>query len=286
MTATATRTGLPQSVGPGAFAVADRQASERSLRGWLKQTWVLTVRQLLVVCREWPILAQIILMPAVTMLMFKVVLGDVVGEATGTDSAFGTVPLIILVSAMNGSMVAAVKLNLERQNGVLARLWVMPINRMADFSSRLAAEALRIVITTAVLVAAGHLIGFRFTQGVGPAIGLFAVAVVFGLAFAVLTLALAVNLPAGVPVALYLSLLMTLLMFFNSGFCPIDQYPGWLQPIVANQPMTPAIDAMRAMAAGGPLAADLWKVAGWAAGIAAVLGYPALRGYRRAAVGR
>ncbi|MFC0313337.1 ABC transporter permease [Gordonia phosphorivorans] len=260
--------------------------SETSLSAWWQQTLVLTGRQLLVAGRDIPTLVQVLIFPALTMVMFKVVLGDVIGQATGQDSVYGTVPLVILTSAMFGSVVSATRLNLERKTGLLSRLYVLPINRGADFGARVLAEIVRALITTLLLIAAGFAIGFRFTQGVGPAIGLVVVALAFAGAFAMLTLALAVNFRPGAPLVPYLGLLSSLLMFFNSGFSPIDMYPGWLQPIVANQPMTPAIDSMRALAAGGPLVADLTKVAIWVVVITLLTTVPALRGYQRAAAGR
>ncbi|MCH5644725.1 ABC transporter permease [Gordonia sp. ABSL49_1] len=267
------------------FPEPDR-LSEGAPKAWRNQTLVLTGRQLLVASRDVPTLVQVLVFPALTMLMFKVVLGDIVGGATGQDSAFGTVPLVVLVSAMSGSVVAATRLNMERRTGLLSRLWVLPVNRSADFSSRICGELARILVTTVLILAAGHLIGFRFTQGIGPAIGLVAIALAYGAAFAMVTLACAVNASPGAPLVQYLGLGTTLMMFFNSGFSPVEAYPGWLQPIVANQPMTPAIEAMRALAAGGPVAGDLTKVLIWT-GVLVVAGfYPALHGYRKAAAGR
>ncbi|MFT3661295.1 MAG: ABC transporter permease [Gordonia sp. (in: high G+C Gram-positive bacteria)] len=260
--------------------------SERSLLGWWRQTAVLTGRQLLVAFRDLPTLVQILIFPALTMLMFKVVLGDAVGKVTGVDSAFGIVPLVVLTSTMFGSAVSATRLNMERRSGLLSRLYVLPINRGADFSARVLAESLRALLTTIALVAAGFLIGFRFTQGVGPAIGIFVVAVAYATAFAMLTLALAVNAAPGAPLVSYLGMVSTLLMFFNSGFSPVDMYPGWLQPIVANQPMTPAIDLMRSFAAGGPIMGNLIKVGIWTVLMMGAATYPALQGYRKAAAGR
>lgn len=268
-----------------AFPVPD-QHPEHAFRAWWEQALVLTGRQLRVAVRDVPTLVSILIVPVLTMLMFKVVLGDIVGEATGRDSAFGTVPLVILTSAMAGSVVAATRLNLERRTGLLNRLWVLPINRSADFSSRAFAELVRILITTVLLLGLGHLIGFRFTQGVLPAIGLVAVALAYGAAFSMVTMACAVNARPGAPVLQYVGLVTTLLMFFNSGFSPVEAYPGWLQPVVAHQPMTPAIDVMRNLAAGGPLTAKLIEVAIWTGVILVAATYPALRGYRRAAAGR
>lgn len=260
--------------------------SERSPRSWLVQSAILTGRQLTVWFRDLSTVMQSMLIPALTMVMFDVVLGKSISQTTGQDSSFGTVPLVILVGAMFGSMAAAVRLNQERGTGLLARLYVLPINRGADVTSRIVAELVRILLSTIVLLAAGHLIGFRFTQGPIAALGLVGVAMMYGAAFSMVVLAAAVNARPGAPLVPMLSLLSSVLMFFNSGFAPVSSYPTWLQPIVENQPMTPAIEVMRSLAAGGPVMANLIKVTIWAAVMLTLATYPALRGYRKAATAR
>lgn len=255
------------------------------MRAWARQSAILAGRQVRVFARDVPTLLQALIFPALSMVMFKVVLGDVIGRATGQNSAYGTVPLVILVGAMFGTVASAARLNNERRTALLSRLYVLPLNRSADLTSRVIGEIVRVFVTTVILLAAGHLIGFRFTQGLGPALGLVGVALAYGAAFAIFTLAIAVSARPGSPVVPVLSLISTLLMFFNSGFAPVSGYPGWLQPIVANQPMTPAIEVMRSLAAGGPIAANLIKVAIWTVVITALSIKPALRGYRKAATG-
>lgn len=267
-------------------AVVSRPSNEKSLRTWLENSRVLTWRQLLVYVRNVPTVLQSLIIPAVSLVLIKVVLGDAIGDATGQDSLYGTVPLMILVGAMAGSTVSAIRLNKERSTGLLARLYVLPINRAADLTSRVAAETVRILVVTVILLAVGAAMGFRFSQGAPAAIALVAVPLVFGSAYAVFVLAIAVNSPSGAPLVQYLGLLMNVLMFFNSGFSPVEAYPGWLQPIVANQPMTPAVDLMRSLAAGGPITSNLIKVAIWAAVFVGASVYPALVGYRKAATAR
>ncbi|MFL1599732.1 ABC transporter permease [Gordonia amicalis] len=261
-------------------------AGERSPRALLDQALVLTGRQLAVLVRDRATVLQILLMPALTMLMFKVVLGDAVGKATGQDSVYGTVPLVILVSAMFGSLASAVRLNKERGTGLLGRLYVLPIHRAADLTSRVLCEVVRIVVTTVLLLLAGMLIGFRFTQGPFAAIGIIGVALMFGIAYSTFVLSVAVNVRPSVTLVPMLSLLSSVLMFFNSGFSPVEAYPTWLQPIVENQPMTPAIEVMRALASGGPITENMLKVIAWALTITVVCAVPALRGYRQAATSR
>jgi ABC-2 type transport system permease protein/oleandomycin transport system permease protein len=73
------------------------------------------------------------------------------------------------------------------------------------------------------------------------------------------------------------------LTFVSSAFVPISSMPGWLQAFANNQPVTYVINAMRSLAIGGPLAADLWKSIAWLAGIFIVFVPLAVRAYRRAA---
>ncbi|MGW0037979.1 ABC transporter permease [Gordonia sp. NPDC003376] len=258
-------------------------SAESSFAAWFAQTRALSARQLWVLFHEKSTFIQVFLMPVLTTVMLKVVLGEAIGRATGQDAAYGTVPLVIVVSAMFGSVVAGVRLNLERTSGLLSRLYVLPINRAADLSSRLVCEIVRMVLTTTVLITVGWLVGFRMNPDPWAILGIYGVAIGFGIAFASIVLALAVNFAPGAPLVPLLSLVSSVLMFFNTGFAPASEYPGWLEPIVANQPMSPAIEVMRALAAGGPITENLIKVILWTVGTLAVCLYPALRGYRKAA---
>ncbi len=124
--------------------------------------------------------------------------------------------------------------------------------------------------------------GFRFTQGIPATMLMLVVPIVFGMGFAMMVTVLA-TLSTKIPLVEMVSIVCTLLMFFNSGFVPVMAYPTWLQPIVANQPMSCAIDTMRALAVGGPLAEPMIKTLAWSLGMFVLFLVPAIRGYRRAA---
>ncbi|WP_051092640.1 ABC transporter permease [Jongsikchunia kroppenstedtii] len=255
------------------------------ITAWWRHSGLLLGRQIKVWLRDPGTLGQSIIFPALSMVMFKVVLGDTIGQATGQNSAYSTVPLVILVGAMFGGMATSVRLSVERRTGLLARLYVMPIHRGADLTSRIVAELLRILLTSIVLVAAGFLIGFRFTQGPWAALGILGVPLLYGAAFSIMTLALAVN-SSRIPLVPILSLFCSLMMFFNSGFAPVESFPTWLQGVVKYQPMSCAIEVMRSLAAGGPITENLIRTAIWAGAMLVIFTIPALIGYRRAATAR
>jgi ABC-2 type transport system permease protein len=225
---------------------------------------------------------QSLLYPALTLLMFRIVLGDSITAATGQPSIFGTVPMITLVGAMFGSIVSAVGLKGEKQNGLLSRFWTLPVHRASGLVGRMLAEAVRVLATTLVILAVGIALGFRFNQGVFAGLGLLLLPIIFGMGFAVMVTALA-TVSGDAPLVEIVSIAATLLMFFNSGFVPVSAYPPWLQPIVAAQPMSCAIDAMRGLSLGGPVMEPLLQTLAWSLGTIAVFLYPAIRGYRRAA---
>lgn len=225
---------------------------------------------------------QALVYPALTLLMFRIVLGNSISAATGTPSVYGTVPMIVLVGAMFGSIVSAVGLKTEKTSGLLSRFWTTPTHRAAGLVGRMMAEAVRVLATTIVIVAVGMAIGFRFNQGILSAIALFLLPIAFGIGFAVMVTFLA-TIAGDSPLVEIVSIACTLLMFFNSGFVPVLAYPPWLQPIVAAQPMSCAVDAMRGLSLGGPVLTPVLQTLAWSIGLVVLFLYPAIRGYRRAA---
>lgn len=256
--------------------------SERALSAWAEHSLLQCKRLLLVWARDPATTIQTMIYPALTLLMFRVVLGDSITSVTGMPSVYGTVPLITLVAAMSGAVVSALGFKTEKDTGLLGRFWTMPIHRAAGLTGRLLAEAIRVLITTLFVIAVGVCIGFRFHNGPLAAIAMVGIPVLFGVGFAVLVTALA-TVSEGVMLVNIISIFNTLLMFFNSGFVPVSAYPSWLQDIVQNQPMSTAIDAMRGLCWEGPVAVPLLKTLAWVVGMVIVFGYPAIRGYRKAA---
>ncbi|MEU2043746.1 ABC transporter permease [Nocardia niwae] len=259
-----------------------RARPEGSLVTWVAQSLIQCKRLLLIWARDPATTIQTLVYPALTLLMFYIVLNKPVSGATGMPAVYGTVPLLTLVAAMSGAVVSALGFKTEKMTGLLGRFWTMPVHRAAGFTGRLLAEAIRVLVTTVFVVAVGLLLGFRFGQGPLAAVALIGIPVLFGVAFAVLVTALA-TVSEGVMLVNIIGMVSTLLMFFNSGFVPVFAYPVWLQDVVEHQPMSCAIDAMRGLSYGGAVADPLLETLAWTLGIIVVFAYPAVRGYRRAA---
>jgi ABC-2 type transport system permease protein len=232
--------------------------------------------------RDPAVVVQAVAFPAFLLVMFQLVLGETVTAMGGGDSVYGNVGLVALVGSMFGTVSTGLSLVAERESGLLGRLWTLPVPRIGFVAGRLLAEIARTGIGTTILFVVAIPMGFRFEQGVAAGVAAIGVAMMCSLGWAVVVIALA-TVSSGKQIVTHLGALFLLMLFFNSGFVPVTEYPGWLQPIVKYQPMSPAIDLMSGLTEGGAIAAPLVLTFGWVAAMVAVFGRLAVTGYRRAA---
>lgn len=254
---------------------------ENSARVLIPQTLVQTRRILLRWARDLTAIVEVLVLPILFLLTVNIVLGHMVSQITGHSALYGTVPMNALAAAINGSAIGAIGLIGERDDGLLRRLWVLPVHRASGVCSRVVAEAVRITMTTAVLLAAGMMLGFRFHQGAPAILAWLIVPVIFGLSYATLITMVALHAAKNFLLEA-VTLVHLLAVVFSTGFLPVDQFPKWVQPVVAHQPMTYAIEAMRGLSWGGPVRWPMIATLLWATGITAVCIAPTLIGYRRA----
>jgi ABC-type multidrug transport system permease subunit len=137
-------------------------------------------------------------------------------------------------------------------------------------------------VTILIVVAVGYGVGFRFHNGVVPAILMVVLATVFGLAICLIAAFTGLAIGDEESVQAFGLIWLFPLTFLSSAFVPIQTMPGPLQAFAYNQPVTYVINTMRALAIGGPIEANLWKSIAWLVGIFIVFGPLAVRAYKRA----
>ncbi|MFE9322762.1 ABC transporter permease [Nocardia sp. NPDC052278] len=247
----------------------------------LPQTMIQTKRLLMRWWRDPLTVVQSLVFPALLLIVLNTVLGKQISEFSEVSALYGFVPMSALVGVMSGSVAGAITLGRERDEGLLARFWVLPVHRASGLIARIVAEGIRIVLCTAVMFAVGVALGFRFQQGLLAGIALFGVPLLFGIAFATVVTAVAV-FSAKAALVEAVSLGSSLMMFFSTGFVLLVAYPPWAQPIVKHQPMSYAINAMKGLSVGGPVRDPLLATIAWCIGALVVFAIPAAVGYRRA----
>jgi ABC-2 type transport system permease protein len=260
-----------------------RTPSENSPRRLFLHTWVQTQRLLILWARDATTIIEALILPVALLLTMDLVLGHRISSITGHNGLYGSVPTAALVGAIFGSSAAGVRLMRERESGLLARFWVLPVHRASGLTSRLLAEVVRILVTNVAVLCTGLVLGFRFQQGIFPSVAWLFVPVTFGVAFATLVTTLAFY-AADTVLAESAALHSALLFFFCTGFVPLAQYPHWIQPVVEHQPMSYAVEAMRGLSLGGPVLVPMLGTFLWSAGIAAACIVPMVAGYRKASM--
>jgi ABC transporter DrrB family efflux protein len=245
-------------------------------------TLTITRRNLLVWLRVPAYIMFTVIQPVMFVLLFRYVFGGAIRVPGGGSYVNFLMPGIIGQTASFASVGTAVSLALELKKGVIDRLRSMPMARSAVLAGRLTADTGRMLITTLIVIGVGYVVGFRFTNGAGPAILMVVLATVFGLAICCIAAYTGLAIGDEESVQAFGLVWLFPVTFLSSAFVPIGTMPGWLQAFANNQPVTYVIDTMRALALGGPVWPSLWKSLLWLAGILIVFGPLAVRAYKRA----
>lgn len=266
-----------------AFPVVDRRFGENSLRLLAPHTWVQTQRFLIRFARDPMTFFLGLVLPIGFLAVVDIVLGKTISSVTGHSALHGSVPMVTLNAAIAGALVGVVAITAEQDNGLLARLWVVPVHRASGLLARVSAEAVRVVVNSVFLLGVGLLLGFRFEQGLMASLAWLCVPVLFGVAFSVLVLTVALYWPSTTLVDVMV-VVNSLLLMFCTGFVPLDQYPQWIQPVVEHQPLSYAIETMRGLSQGGPVLGAMLGTLLWSGGILIACAVPMVVGYRRASM--
>jgi ABC-2 type transport system permease protein len=256
--------------------------NEGSLRALVVDSFLQTQRLLKQAVRSPGTMIQAVVYPAAMLVVMDAVLGSSVSGATGQDAIYGYTAMVALLGSMFGASSSGYALRQEREEGLLARFWVLPVHRASALVARLASEFSRILLTTLLIFIVGYALGLRFNQGPLAALAMIGVPLLFGLGYATMVTAFSVA-STKAPLMEMLGMLTTVLMFFNSGFVPTFAYPSWLRGFVRNQPMSCAIDAMKGLSMGGEVFTPLMKTIAWSVGFIVIFAVPAVLGYKKAA---
>jgi ABC transporter DrrB family efflux protein len=249
--------------------------------GWaVTDTLTITRRNLLVWMRVPAYLMFTVIQPVMFVLLFRYVFGGAI-HVPGNYVNF-LMPGIIGQTAAFASFGTAIALAQELKKGVIDRLRSMPMARSAVLAGRLVADTGRMLVTILIIVGVGYAVGFRFTNGVLPAIAMVVLATVFGLSICCIAAYTGLALGDEETVQAFGLTWLFPITFLSSAFVPIATMPGWLQAFANNQPVTFIIDVMRALSEGGPLEPNLWKSLVSLAVIFVVFVPLSVRAYRRA----
>jgi ABC-2 type transport system permease protein len=225
-------------------------------------------------------LFDVIAMPIMMTVLFTFLFG---GALAGSSQAYlqFLLPGIVVQTIVFLTVYTGVGLNTDIQRGLFDRFRSLPIWQPAPIVGALVGDLMRYSLAALVVVVVGLILGFRPEAGVLGVILAIALMLVFASAvsWVWIIVGFVVRSPESVMTTSFL--LLFPLTFVSNIFVEPSTMPGWLQTVVALNPVTHLTSAARGLMHGGVALADV----GWvllASGVVTASCAPiAMRMYRR-----
>jgi ABC-2 type transport system permease protein/oleandomycin transport system permease protein len=246
----------------------------------IADTAVVTRRNLRHIRRTFRLLAVSAVQPVMFVLLFRYVFGGAI-RPPGISYIDYLLPGIFVSATLFGAT-TAVAMAEDLSGGMIDRFRSLPMARSAVLAGRCLADAVRSVIVVAIVILVGTLTGFRFHNGVVPAIAAIGLVLAFGFAFTWLYALIGLLVGDSQTAQLAGFLPVFLLVFASSVFVPVQTMPGWLQAFAKAQPVSVTVNTVRSLAEGGPVTHWAWQSAAWIVGFIGVFGSLAVAKYRKA----
>nr|WP_083459683.1 ABC transporter permease [Jiangella muralis] len=245
----------------------------------VRQTMTLAWRTIVQVRHNPWELGDYSIQPIMFVLLFTYVFGGAIAGSTSEYLTFA-LPGIIVMNMLFITMYVGTGLNTDLTKGVFDRLRSLPIARWAPMAGRILADQVKQAWSIFLLLAIGMVLGFRIGTGVWSLLAAVGLLLLFALAFSWVSVLVGVLAKDPEKVQLFGFTALFPVTFVSNVFAPTSTMPGWLQPIVENNPVTILSDACRALMVGDDTIGTEWHVASattpvvqsliWAAAIAAV----------------
>jgi ABC-2 type transport system permease protein len=164
---------------------------------------------------------------------------------------------ILLQNAFGSALQSGNSIVADIDSGFLHKMLVTPMSRPAILLGRLASDAFRVVIQTAIILALAYAIGaatnspFTVNTGVIGILLIFFTIAFFGLAWSGISLALGMKTRSAETVFAIGGVITFPLLFLSSALFPISFLPTWVQDVSKFNPVSYAVDASRALMING-----------------------------------
>ena len=186
---------------------------------------------------------------------------------------------VLLQAAAFGGVFTGFGIARDFETGFARRLLLGAPRRTGIVLGYVAAALARWLVTAAIVTVVALVAGMQVGGDGVDLFGLYALAAVLSLAAALWAAGVAMRLrtmQAG-PV---MQMPVFLVLFFAPVYVPLDLLEGWIHALASVNPLTPVLEAGRALLAGTP--ADVGVAFATVVAVAAVLALWALRGLRKA----
>lgn len=211
----------------------------------IRDTWLIYRRSLILTLRQPVWLLMGIIQPILYLVLFGPLLEGAVTQAGAGVNAFDWfVPGLLVMVAVFGSAFVGFGLIAELRYGVIERMRVTPMSRTAMLLGRSLRDATLLLMQASIMIVIAIPFGVTI-EPAGIVVTLVLVGVI-GLAMAPLSYSAALALKSEDAFAPLIQFVALPLLLLSGIFLPLQLAPQWLQTLSDLNPVTYAVDAVRA----------------------------------------
>ncbi len=246
-----------------------------------RQIFALAGRNLTKVRRNPGLFLDTLFMPITFLLLFVYLFGGAVAGSSRDYLRYLFPGILVMTTVLAGLTATGLSINRDIKKGIFDRFRSLPIARSAPLLGSVLADSARYLVTLATLFVVSFLMGFRVETEVLAALAACGVAVVLGFALSWVTVLAGVAIKEEAIVQTIAFLGIFPLAFGTTMVAPAATMPGWLRAWIDVNPVTQAVEAVRGLLLGGPVAAPLTATLLWSAALLVVLLPASVAVYRR-----
>jgi ABC-2 type transport system permease protein len=245
-------------------------------------TAVIAKRNLLRIPRQPDLWVSFTIQPIMFVVLFVYVFGGAIQTPGYDDYVDFLMPGIIVQTMSFGGFVTAIGLSDDLRKGLIDRFRSLPMARSAVLAGRTLADVATNMVSLAVMVVVGLLVGFNFSSSPLEVIAGFGLLLLFGYAFSwAFAFVALVSKSAEGAQALGFMLIFPL-TFASSAFVPPESMPSGVREFAEANPFSTVVDAVRALFVDAPAGNDVWAAVLWCVGLIAFFATLSVYRYRRA----
>jgi ABC-2 type transport system permease protein len=213
----------------------------------IRASYFLMVRALRESARQPGVEVQNIFIPVFFLFVTVGAIGEISGSAFGVENYEGfQLPVAVLQGAAGAAGMGGFGMVMDIERGYFDKLMLTPAPRFSLVLGRLAADAVRVMVLTVIILAVGLLMGAGMESGVVGACVFVLITGLFGLAYSGIGMSIALR-TGSVQAAQAGFLVFFPLLFLSPAFAPKEVFSGWLEFLATINPVTYVLEGLRSL---------------------------------------
>ncbi|MDT2595510.1 ABC transporter permease [Enterococcus dongliensis] len=223
--------------------------------------------------------------PIFMLLFFVYVFGGSIslnGTQTNTSDYLNyALPGFMLITMTMGSAYTSLRINMDKTSGFLDRLHTLPIKRWIVLGSHIVASVVFMLLSELTTFVIGLIMGFRPELSIGSFFLFLLLSVLFAFAMTMISIPFSISAKSWESAGSF-SYLLIMLLFVSSAFVPTDGMAKPIEIFADHQPMTPIVEAARALLMDiGVNNGNLLQAFGWLMALVVIFAILSYRKYQK-----